>query len=171
MKIINISTEKLTPYINNSRTHNDEQIEQIANSIREFGFTNPVLIDENNEVLAGHGRLKAAEFLELKSIPSIQITGLTEQQKKAYVIADNKLALNAVWDDEMLQKELSDLFARDFDLSLLGWSENEITSFVGNSLENIIDEKDYIGAEEIEFEDIDNFQHVCPRCSFNFNDK
>tara|TARA_R110000782_G_scaffold55759_2_gene117264 strand:- start:565 stop:1080 length:516 start_codon:yes stop_codon:yes gene_type:complete len=171
MKIINISTEKLTPYINNSRTHNDEQIEQIANSIREFGFTNPVLIDENNEVLAGHGRLKAAEFLELKSIPSIQITGLTEQQKKAYVIADNKLALNAVWDDEMLQKELSDLFAQDFDLSLLGWSENEITSFVGNSLENIIDEKDYIGAEEIEFEDIDNFQHVCPRCSFNFNDK
>lgn len=171
MKVLNVLISKLTPYSNNSRTHNDEQIEQIANSIKEFGFTNPVLIDENNEVLAGHGRLKAAQFLGLENIPSIQITGLSEQQKKAYVITDNKLALNAAWDDEMLQKELSDLFAHDFDLSLLGWSENEITSFVGNSLEYIVDEKNFIGAQEIEFEDIDNFQHVCPRCSFNFNDK
>jgi len=169
-EIVNVELEKLVPYENNSRNHTDEQISQIASSIDEFGFTNPVLIDENNSVLAGHGRVKAAELLSLKDIPTVKILGLTEKQKKAYVIADNKLALNATWNDEVLQNELQDLFNSDFDLSILGMNENEINSFLGDSLNNIADEKDYVGAEEITLDDIDDFKHECPRCGFNFND-
>ena len=94
-EILNVELSKLVPYEKNSRTHTQEQIEQIASSIQEFGFTNPVLIDENNSVLAGHGRVKAAELLELNDVPTLKVTGLSDKQKRAYVIADNKLALNA----------------------------------------------------------------------------
>lgn len=169
-KIEYVGIETLSLYENNSRTHSEEQIEQISKSIEEFGFTVPVLIDEKNQVLAGHGRISAASRLELETIPTIKISGLTEKQKKAYVIADNKLALNATWNDDILQKELIDLFNDDFDLSLLGLNENEINSFLGDSLNNVDDEKDFMGAEEITLDDIDDFKHVCPRCGFNFNE-
>jgi ParB-like chromosome segregation protein Spo0J len=114
-------TAELTPYINNSRTHSDTQLQQIAASIEEFGFTNPILIDQDGGVIAGHGRLLAAELLNLDKVPTIIIKGLTEAQKKAYVIADNKLALNSGWDDELLKIELDSLTDLDFDLDVLGW--------------------------------------------------
>lgn len=113
--------DELIPYANNSRTHSDRQIEQIASSIAEFGFTNPVLIDEKNGIIAGHGRFTAAKKLNLDEVPVIILDGLTEAQKKAYVIADNKLALNAGWDDELLKLEIETLQELDFNVDLLGW--------------------------------------------------
>jgi ParB family transcriptional regulator, chromosome partitioning protein len=120
-KTVLVDVDKIIPYENNSRTHTQEQIEQIANSIMEFGFTNPVLIDEKNTILAGHGRLKAAKYLSIDKIPTVQILGLNEKQKKAYVIADNKIALNASWDDNLLKAEIEALENMSYDLNILGW--------------------------------------------------
>ena len=110
----------LIPYARNSRTHSDEQIAQIAGSIREFGFTNPILIDEQGGIIAGHGRVLAAAKLSMDEVPTITLSGLSEAQKRAYIIADNKLALNAGWDDAMLAVEFSELEAMDYDLTLTG---------------------------------------------------
>ena len=122
----------LIPYVNNSRTHSDEQVKQVAASIREFGFTNPVLIDENSTVIAGHGRIMAANLLGLAQVPTITLAGLTDAQKKAYVIADNKLALNAGWDEELLKVELQGLQDLDFDLDLLGFNVDELGAMLAN---------------------------------------
>ena len=128
-KIEQIETGKLIPYARNSRTHSEAQVAQIAGSIREFGFTNPVLIDAENGIIAGHGRIMAAQKLGLKDVPCIRLDHLTETQRKAYVIADNKLALNSGWDEEMLGLELADLRELDFDLGLLGFTEDEVGAF------------------------------------------
>lgn len=122
----------LIPYVNNSRTHSDEQVKQVAASIREFGFTNPVLIDENSTVIAGHGRIMAANLLGLAQVPTITLAGLTDAQKKAYVIADNKLALNAGWDEELLKVELQGLKDLDFDLNLLGFDIDELGAMLAS---------------------------------------
>jgi ParB family transcriptional regulator, chromosome partitioning protein len=122
--MLEITYQKVTdliPYVNNSRTHSEEQVKQIAASIKEFGFTNPILIDENKGVIAGHGRLLAAGKLALAEVPTIVLEGLTEAQRKAYVIADNKLALNAGWDTTSLTAELERLKELDFDLEILGF--------------------------------------------------
>ncbi len=129
MKIEQIPTADLIPYGKNSRTHTDFQVAQIAGSIREFGFTNPVLIDGENGIIAGHGRVMAAGKLGLAKVPCIRLAHLTETQKRAYIIADNKLALNAGWDEEMLGLELAELREEDFDLGLLGFDESELGSF------------------------------------------
>lgn len=126
---------ELTPYTNNARTHSDEQVDQIVASIKEFGFTNPLLIDENGEIIAGHGRLAAAKKLNMDEVPTIELKGLTEAQKRAYVIADNKLALNAGWDEELLKVELEALQNLDFDLELTGFSEDEIKELLGEDLD------------------------------------
>lgn len=126
MQIEQIPTSDLIPYARNSRTHSPEQVAQIAGSIREFGFTNPVLIDNDNGIIAGHGRVMAAQKLGLDQVPCIRLGHLTEPQRKAYVIADNKLALNSGWDEEMLSLELSDLREVDFDLGLIGFDADEI---------------------------------------------
>lgn len=118
--------ERLQPYAKNSRTHSDDQVEQIAASITEFGFTNPVLVDSSDGIIAGHGRLMAAKRLGLSEVPVIVLDYLTDEQRRAYIIADNKLALNAGWDEEMLAAELSALRGEGFDLSLTGFSEDEI---------------------------------------------
>jgi len=123
-KIINIG--ELIPYANNSRTHSDEQVIQIASSIKEFGFTNPILIDESGGVIAGHGRILAAKKLSFDELPCIVLDGLTEAQKKAYVIADNQLALNSGWDMEMLKVEIEGLKELDFDVELLGFDDEFI---------------------------------------------
>ena len=123
------STSELIPYARNSRTHSEAQVGQIAASIREFGFTNPVLLDENSGIIAGHGRIMGAQKLGLEEVPTITLHGLTESQRKAYIIADNKLALNAGWDDEMLRLEIGDLTEDGFDLSLLGFDESELGVF------------------------------------------
>ena len=109
METQNIDIEKLSPYKNNARKHTEQQVQQIANSIAEFGFVNPILIDENQMILAGHGRYMAAKHLDLKEVPIIKIDNLTDAQKKAFVIADNKIAINSTWDETVLWQEIQEL--------------------------------------------------------------
>jgi ParB-like chromosome segregation protein Spo0J len=138
MKIQEIEIEKLIPYARNSRTHSDDQVAQIAASIKEFGWTNPILVDGEAGIIAGHGRLAAARKLGLKKIPVIELSHLSPTQKKALIIADNKLALNAGWDNDMLALEFEELNIEGFDLDLLGFDENEINKL--NENENYDDE-------------------------------
>ena len=126
MKITNKKVTELIPYVNNSRTHSDEQVAQIAASIKEFGWTNPILLDGSNGIIAGHGRLLAARKLGHTEVPTIELSDLTETQKKAYIIADNRLALSAGWDNEMLTLELNDLLADGFALEMLGFDPVEM---------------------------------------------
>ena len=126
-----IEVLKLIPYINNARTHSESQINQIAASIKEFGFRNPILIDGDNGIIAGHGRVMAAKKLGLTTIPYIDCSDLTEAQKKAYIIADNKIALNAGWDEELLKLELEDIEVSDIDMELLGFSDEELKRLIG----------------------------------------
>jgi len=130
MQIEQIGIATLIPFAKNSRTHDDAQVAQIAASIREFGFTNPVLIDEANGIIAGHGRVMAARKLKLSEVACIRLSHLSDAQKRAYVIADNKLALNAGWDEAMLKLELADLQALNFDLDLTGFSTDEIDALL-----------------------------------------
>lgn len=123
--------DDLIPYVNNSRTHSDEQVTQVAASIKEFGFTNPILIDENNGIIAGHGRLMAAKKLKLEQVPTITLVGLSDAQRKAYVIADNKLALNAEWDFDLLKIEIESLQEGDFKLDLLGFDVDGLNGILG----------------------------------------
>ena len=123
-----VKVSDLIPYANNSRTHSDEQVLQIAASIKEFGFLNPIIVDGDNGIIAGHGRVMGAKKLGIEELPCIDASHLTEAQKKAYVIADNKLALNAGWDDEILRVEFEALKELDFDISLIGFSIDELES-------------------------------------------
>lgn len=127
-----IDIESLIPYARNSRTHSDSQVAQIAASIKEFGFTNPVLIDGDGGIIAGHGRVMAARKLKLAEVPCIRLGHLTEIQKRAYVIADNKLAMNSGWDNEMLKLEFAELTDEGFDLDLIGFSEEELAEILKN---------------------------------------
>ena len=126
LKIIEKSVDELIPYVNNARTHSEEQVYQLAASIKEFGFNNPILLDGENGVIAGHGRLMAAKKLKLEKVPCIELSHLSESQKRAFILADNKLALNADWDNELLNIELEALKDDDIDLSLIGFSDNEL---------------------------------------------
>ena len=141
MKIEKIKLDSLIPYARNSRTHSDAQVAQIAASIKEFGFTNPVLIDETGSIIAGHGRVLASRKLSFNEVPCIRLSHLTAAQKRAYVIADNKLALNAGWDDELLRLELTDLKELNFDLDLTGFSAEEIDQLLTpEQVEGLTDE-------------------------------
>lgn len=127
-------TEDLIPYVNNARTHSDEQVTQIASSIKEFGFNNPILTDGENGVIAGHGRLLAAKKLGLETVPTIELSGLTEAQKKAYILADNKIALNSGWDIDLLSVELQEL--QDTDLApVTGFSDEELNTLLSETTE------------------------------------
>lgn len=137
----------LIPYIRNARTHSESQIAQIAASIKEFGFLSPILIAEDNTILAGHGRLAAARKLGLKQVPCVKESHLTETQRRAYIIADNKLSLNAGWDEDMLAIELSELQGADFDLDILGFDESELASIFEEDKE--IKEDDFNVEEEL----------------------
>lgn len=131
-KLEYIATESLIPYARNSRTHSEEQVAQVAKSIREFGFTNPVLIDVNGVIVAGHGRVMAAKSIGMDKVPCIRLGHLNEAQIRAYVIADNKLAENAGWDDDMLRLEIQHLQSVDFDLSLMGFSDDDLASLLAD---------------------------------------
>lgn len=120
----------LIPYVMNARTHSEEQVAQIAASIKEFGFTNPILLDEENGIIAGHGRILAARKLGLDTAPCIVLDGLTKAQKKAYIIADNKLALNAGWDFPMLKDALLDLDTGEIDLEFTGFDAEELANIM-----------------------------------------
>jgi ParB-like chromosome segregation protein Spo0J len=163
MKIEQIAIEKIIPYARNSRTHSDAQVAQIAASIREFGFTNPVLVDEADGIIAGHGRVLAARKLAMDKVPAIRLKHLSEAQKRAYVIADNRLALNAGWDEEMLAAELGDLAALDFDLDLLGFDEAELANLMGD---------DGTAKPPEDFPEYDEeipTEHECPKCGYTWS--
>lgn len=141
MQIKKVEVEKLIPYVRNSRTHSDAQVAQIAASIKEFGWTNPILVDGENGIIAGHGRLLAARKLGAKDVPVIELAHLTESQKRAYVIADNQLAINAGWDTAMLTLELADLKESEFDLDLIGFDAKELEKLLEpEQVEGLTDE-------------------------------
>jgi DNA modification methylase len=140
MKIEQRKVESLIPYVNNSRKHSDEQVAQIAASIKEFGWTNPILVDGENGIIAGHGRLMAARKLSMQEVPVIELAHLSDNQRKALIIADNKLALNADWDNNILALELSDLSAADYDLDILGFDNEEVGKLLKTETEGLTDE-------------------------------
>lgn len=168
MKIEQVAVESLIPYARNSRTHSDDQVAHIAASIKEFGWTNPILIDGESGIIAGHGRLLAARKLGMKEVPVIQLSGMTDTQKRAYIIADNKLALNAGWDDELLKIELGELHELDFDLGLVGFDADELSKLMGFDMP--IDESEFNGDSSdkfqlmIEFETEIELQEEFNRC-------
>ena len=145
-----VAIEALIPYARNSRTHDDAQVAQIASSIREFGFTNPVLIDGDGGVIAGHGRIMAARKLSLQEVPCIRLGHLTDAQKRAYVIADNKLALNAGWDNEMLALEFAELADMGFDLDLTGFTADEIEALKPVEIEPGLTDEDEVPEAPVE---------------------
>ena len=167
--IVSRKVEDLIPYACNSRTHSDEQVAQIAASVREFGWTNPVLVDGENGIIAGHGRVLAARKLGMDDVPCIELAGLTDTQRRAYIIADNKLALNAGWDDELLAIELHELNAADFDMALIGFDAGELSSAM--NLDSLIEQD----APESSSKEIDPDDYkmgcMCPKCGFEFDDK
>lgn len=146
-----VAIDALVPYARNARVHSDEQVAQIAASIREFGFTNPVLVDAEGGIIAGHGRVLAARRLGMREVPAIRVDYMSEAQKRAYIIADNKLALNAGWDDELLALELGELGDLGLDLALTGFSEDELAELhigIEDEVEGLTDEDESPGIEE-----------------------
>jgi ParB-like chromosome segregation protein Spo0J len=142
MQIVNIDIDKLIPYARNSRTHSDAQVAQIAASIKEFGWTNPVLIDGEKGIIAGHGRVLAARVLGMYTVPVIELSHLTKAQKQAYIIADNKLALNAGWDNDLLNIELLELDNLGFKLDLVGFDIEELSNIVDDIKVNEVELKE-----------------------------
>jgi DNA modification methylase len=140
LEIIYVNPNDLIPYVGNSRTHSEEQVIQIASSIKEFGFTNPILLDEENGIIAGHGRLAAAKKLGMTEVPAIYLDDLSPAQKRALVIADNKLALNAGWDLEQLSAEFKLLEEEGYDLSITGFNADELAGFLDEPVAGLTDE-------------------------------
>ena len=150
---------ELIPYARNSRTHSDAQVAQIAASIREWGWTMPILVDEDGNVIAGHGRIMAAQKLGIADVPCMTATGWSEAKRRAYVIADNKLALNAGWDDDVLKLELQDVDTLGFDLTLTGFDVAELA--------NLFDEPDFAPGTEGDQGKLDELAPkmvTCPHC-------
>jgi len=135
-----VNIDKLVPYVRNARTHSKEQILQLRSSLREFGFVNPVIVDKDLNIIAGHGRILAAKEEGIVEVPCVFAEHLTEAQKRAYIIADNRLALNAGWDAEMLSVELADLRGSDFDITLLGFDDAELSKLMGG-MEDVKDDE------------------------------
>lgn len=154
-KIELIRTDKLIPYARNARTHSDEQVSQIAGSIKEFGFTNPVLIDADNGIIAGHGRVMAARVLGLAEVPCLRLAHLSETQRRAYILADNRIALNSGWDESMLALELTELQIDGVSLESLGFDSEEIDRII-NQADNLFDNQsaDIIEDETPEVESV-----------------
>jgi ParB-like chromosome segregation protein Spo0J len=152
--------EALTPFARNPRAHSEAQVRQIAESIREFGFTNPILLDGGNGVIAGHGRLAAASMLGLKTVPCIELSHLSEAQKRTYTIADNKLTLNGIWNEELLRLELKDLKDLGANLELIGFDAMELADIMlGKDIE--FKEYDESAADDVQM-------LTCPKCGHTF---
>jgi len=164
MQIEQLKVGDLIPYVNNSRTHSDEQVMQVASSIKEFGFTNPILIDDDGGIIAGHGRLMAAKKLGLVEVPCIRLGHLSEAQRKAYVIADNQLAINSEWDLDLLKIELEELDNFDFDLKLLGFDIDELNKIIkGADFEPATED------EQGKLDELDPKWCQCPHCGKEFD--
>ena len=167
MIVENIPVAQLIPYAKNARTHDDAQVAQIAASIREFGWTNPILIDGDKGLIAGHGRLMAARKLGMDTVPCIELSGMTDTQKRAYIIADNAIALSSEWDADLLSLELNDLHLEEFDMALIGFDANELSAAMGldslppapGSSTKEIDPDEYV------------MGCMCPKCGFEFDPK
>ena len=181
-QFLRVSVNELIPYAKNARTHTNEQIDKVAKSIEEFGFLNPVIISEGNEIIAGHCRVLAAKKLGLEEVPCIKEDFLTEAQKRAYILADNKLALDAGWDEELLASELAELDELGFDLELSGFALDELEELLavpaddqptGQSQDSQDIQVVRNTSEELDLNNYsaDKFHHTCPRCGFTFNDK
>jgi ParB-like chromosome segregation protein Spo0J len=158
------SVADLIPYARNSRTHSPQQVDKIAASIREFGFLNPIIVDGKNGIIAGHGRVMAAQKLGLKELPVIEASHLTEAQRRAYVLADNRLALDAGWDNDLLKIELQDLQAEGFDLSLTGFHVGEMAA--------MFDDPNFEPGSEDDQGKLDQLAPKmiqCPHCGQNFD--
>ena len=156
----------LIPYARNARTHSDAQVAQIAASIREFGFTNPVLIDGQDGIIAGHGRVMAARKLGLADVPVLVLDYLTEAQKRAYVIADNKLALNAGWDASILSVELRDIEEAGFDVTLTGFDERELANLlIADNFEPGTE------ADQGQLDQLSPKMVICPHCHTEFDSR
>lgn len=154
-------TEALIPYARNARTHSDTQIEQIAASIQEWGWTTPVLIDDKGGIIAGHGRVLAALSLGLEEVPVVLAQGWTQAQRQAYTLADNKLAQNADWDSDLLRIELADLSTMTFDISTVGFAQGELDNLLGEQYlpgnNKAIDEDEFLETKQ-----------ECPKCGFRW---
>ena len=157
--------EKLVPYARNARTHSDEQISQLAASIKEWGWTTPVLADEDGSIIAGHGRVIAARRLGMTSLPVMVANGWSEAQKRAYVIADNKLALNAGWDNELLALELAELGDLGFDVDLTGFKAEEIQTLKPPDFEPDTEE------DQGKLDELDPKWIACPHCGKEFDSR
>ena len=142
-----VPVEKLIPYINNARTHSDEQIKKLRSSLREFGFINPVIIDRNFNVIAGHGRILAAKAEKISEVPCVFVDYLNDAQKKAYILADNRMAMDAGWDEELLRVEIESLQGSDFDVSLTGFDETEIAELFADDNDDVKDDDFDVEAE------------------------
>ena len=164
MEIINKKVVDLIPYVNNARTHDDTQITQIAASIKEFGFNSPVLVDGENGIIAGHGRVMAAKKLGLDEVPTIELKHLTKTQKKAYILADNRLALNSGWDNDLLALELGELSDDGFNLDLLGFDDTEL-----NFNEEDQEIKEQISPDDFKEVGETDLDHKCPKCGFEYD--
>jgi ParB-like chromosome segregation protein Spo0J len=168
-KVQQWAIERLTPYARNARTHSDAQVAQLAASIREWGWTTPILVSPDGGVIAGHGRLLAARQLGMVNVPVIVAEGWSEPKTRAYVLADNQLALQAGWDSELLALELGELGELGFDLDLTGFSEGEIAAL------SIDDAKPPTKEQESSTKEIDpddfTLGHRCPRCGMEFDDE
>ena len=162
-KVERRKVSSIIPYARNSRTHSDEQVSQIAASIKEWGFTNPILVDIDGEIIAGHGRLLAAQQLKLDEVPCITAVGWSDAQKKAYVIADNKLALNAGWDNEMLAIELINLEQEKFNIDLIGFDVDELSKIF--ETDNSLDAP----SEFDEYDDNIETDNQCPKCGYTWS--
>jgi ParB-like chromosome segregation protein Spo0J len=138
-----VPIDKLVPYARNARTHSKEQIAQLRSSLREFGFVSPAVIDNNYNILVGHGRIAAAREEGYKTVPCVFAEDLTDAQKRAYILADNQLALNAGWDEEMLSVELADLQENAFDLSLLGFDDKELEKLLNGESDKDVEDDDF----------------------------
>ena len=161
-QIEQIPTGELAFYARNARTHSEIQVQQIAGSIQEFGFCNPVLIDAVNGIIAGHGRVMAAQLLKLESVPCLRLSHLTDAQKRAYVLADNRIALSSGWDEAMLANELSDLHADEFDMALLGFDAAEL-----DRLMDIVPDFEP-GTEDDQGRLDEKAKVTCPECQHQF---
>lgn len=165
-KVERRAVSALIPYARNARTHSDAQVAQIAASIKEWGWTVPILVDETGSIIAGHGRLLAAQKLGLAEVPVMVAAGWSEAARRAYVIADNKLALNATWDNELLELELRELDSAGFNLEATGFSLEEMAQLFDKPMKL---ESTSSSTKEI---DVDSYQfdHKCPKCGFEFSD-
>ena len=155
-----IDIKKLIPYARNSRTHSDIQVSQIAASIKEFGFTNPVLITDECDIIAGHGRVLAAKKLGMDTIPCIKLDYLTDTQRRAYIIADNQMSINSGWDFDMLAVEIDELNDAKFDVSLLSFTNEQLAELIGSPEEPV--------DNELKADEKDKETCICPRCHFEF---